>query len=239
MRVSLIALCLFFVSCLSPTNKITYSSPQSLNNITKSVVKISTLYTVEDKLTLAPVFKSYVATGFSVKNIEGNKSFIITNQHVCSMKQNSAYLLTLQTGERVTAKYIRVDAFADICLLEADAVIPPLKISEENASYGDRVITIGGPEGVYPVIVDGFVSGYYDIEMKNEPDEEGQFEIHFRAQVISAPTYPGSSGSPVFDTNGIVVGIVFAGLIDKDHITYMVPVNEVLRFLDRTKHVRY
>lgn len=219
------------------TPKITYSSSsKALKQATSSVVKISVDYQVQDKITLATVQKAYFATGFSIAATDV-VSFVLTNKHVCDMGPNANYTLTLQSGGKVQATFVRVDPFADICLLKANGMIPPLKLAKDNASQGDRILSIGGPDGAYPLIIEGFVSGYHNMHMRSDSDEDGDFEVHFRAQVISAPVYPGSSGSPVFDVNGEVVGIVFAVRGEKEHIAFIVPISEVLRFLDTSEFV--
>lgn len=218
------------------SSKLTYNSPKALKNITSSVVKVSVDYTTTDKITLATVQKRYYATGFSIVATDV-VSFVLTNQHVCSMGPNANYILTLQNGSKVHAIFVRSDEFADICMLKANAIIPPLRLAKENASQGDRVVSIGGPDGVYPLMVEGFMSGYHDMHMRSDPDEDGDFEVHFRAQVISAPVYPGSSGSPVLNTDGEVVGIVFAVRGEKEHIAFIVPISEVWRFLNTQEYV--
>lgn len=216
--------------------KLGYSCAKAVKEITSSVVKISVDYVAQDKITLALVQKGYSATGFSIAATDV-VSFILTNKHVCDMGPNANYTLTLQSGGKVSATFIRIDPFADICLLKANGIIPPLTLAKQNASQGDRVMTIGAPDGAYPLMGDGMVSGYYNTHMKNDIDEDGSFEVHFRSQVMSAPVYPGSSGSPVLDVNGEVVGIVFAVRNEKEHIAFIVPVSEVWRFLDTGEYV--
>lgn len=219
------------------TTKISYNSSAILKKTTKSVVKINASYITQDKVTLATVQKAYWATGFSIATKDA-VSLVLTNRHVCEMGANANYILTLQSGNKIQAMFIKSDPFADICILKVKTVIPPLSLAKENSSRGDRVITIGGPDGVFPLMVDGLVSGYYNIQMKNNPDDDdGDFEIHFRSQVMSAPIYPGSSGSPVLNTNGDVIGIVFAVRGEKAHISFMVPVNEIWRFLNTEEDV--
>lgn len=219
------------------TSKITYgSSSKALKQATSSVVKITVNYIVQDKTTLAQVQKGYFATGFSFKTTDV-VSFVLTNKHVCAMGADAEYTLTLQSGAKVRAVFVRTDPFADLCLLKANGIIPPLELAKDNATQGDRVLSIGGPDGAYPLIVEGFVSGYFNMNMGNDPDEDGDFEVHFRSQLVSAPIYPGSSGSPVFAVNGEVVGIVFAVRREKEHIAFIVPISEVHRFLDTSEYV--
>lgn len=224
------------IGCAYTTSKITYNSPKTLKKVTNSVVKISIDYIIEDKITLAMIEKAYVATGFSIATTN-IVSFILTNQHVCNMGTKANYTLTLESGKEIEAKFIRSDVFADICLLKTNEIIPPLPLAKTNASQGERIVTIGGPDGTFPLIVDGIIAGYYNMHMKNNPDEDGNFEIHFRSQVMSAPVYQGSSGSPVFNADSEVIGIVFAVRAEKEHIAFIVPISEVLRFLDTEEYV--
>jgi len=234
---SALALWSFFLTMgCACTPKITYNSPKALKNIIRSTVKIEIDYTVQDKITLATIQKAYVATGFSIMTTDV-VSFVLTNQHVCDMGPNATYTLTLQSGHKVQATFVRADPFADVCLLKANAIIPPLTLAKQNASQGDRVVAVGGPAGVFPIIVDGIISGYYNMHMRHEPDEDGNFEIHFRSQVMSAPVYGGSSGSPVLNMDGEVIGIVFAVRGEKEHIAFLVPISEVWRFLNTDEYV--
>lgn len=241
MHKSIIAVFTLWVALVMTTGcacspKLTYNSPKALKNITSSVVKISVDYTVQDKITLAVIQKAYFATGFSFKTTDV-VSFVLTNKHVCDMGPNANYTLTLQSGGKVSATFVRSDAFADVCVLKANGIIPPLTLAKDNASQGDRVVTIGGPDGAFPLLVDGLISGYYNMHMRNDADEDGDFEVHFRAQVMSAPVYPGSSGSPMLNVDGEVIGIVFAVRGDKEHISFIVPISEVWRFLDTSEYV--
>lgn len=230
------AILITFLTLIGCASRISYNSPKALKEATSSIVKININYISEDKVTLATAEKAYSATGFSIASTDV-VSFVLTNQHVCDMGSKANYTLTLRSGENVRATFVRSDAFADLCLLKTNAIIPVLLLSKKNSSQGERVVVIGGPDGVFPIIVDGIISGYYNMHMKNGPDEDGNFEIHFRAQVMSAPIYPGSSGSPVLNTDGEVVGIVFAVRTDKEHIAFMVPISELLRFLDVQEYV--
>lgn len=44
---------------------------------------------------------------------------------------------------------------------------------------------------------------------------------------MSAPINPGSSGGPLLDLNGMVVGINTAGILEAQNIGYIIPINEV------------
>ena len=234
-----IALLTLFISCFgcACTKTINYNSPSTIKDIIKSVVRIGISYTAEDKLTLSAEKKYYVATGFSIA-ADAEKTYILTNQHVCDMRSKAVYTLTLSSGKQKRAEFVKVDPFADLCILVTKQYIPPLVLAKSNGAQGDRVLVVGGPDGVFPIVTEGVISGYYNIHMKNNPEEDGKFEVHFRAQVMSTPIYGGNSGSPVINLDKEVVGIVFAARTNKEHISYIVPVSEIRRLLDTSEYVQ-
>lgn len=211
--------------------------PAQVRKLIQSVVKIKVGAVVEDPETGASIIANMSATGFSSATNGKDVSFIMTNKHVCVMGNNAEYTLSLSDGSSAKARFLIMDTFADLCVLTTKKYIPSLKFAIKNADQGDKVMTIGAPDGVFPVVLDGNICGYAETNMKNNKDEP-DFEIHFRTQVVSVPVYPGSSGSPVLDNNNRVVGVVFAVRGEKEHIAFIVPVSEVWRFINRTEYVR-
>lgn len=239
-KIIVIMYILSFFGCNQNSSQIEYNSGSVLNDLTNSVVLITKNYSTEDKITLSSTDKMFYASGFSIIT-DHSISYILTNQHVCNMRDAALYTITNSLGNKYKAEFIRIDPFADICLLKTKAVIKPIKLARKNALRGDRIFIIGAPDSVYPMIVDGIVSGYYNMHMKDDKtsEEDGEFEINFRSQVTSVPIYPGSSGSPAIDINGQVVGIAFATNYEKDHISFIVPISEVHRFLNVAENVQF
>lgn len=74
--------------------------------------------------------------------------------------------------------------------------VPFLKVREsDDIAEGDKVIVIGNPAGLTGTVSDGFVSGF-----------RTKF-LGIPLIQITAPISPGSSGSPVLDENGEVIGV--------------------------------
>jgi serine protease Do len=168
-------------------------------------------------------------TGFSIF-ADQNGSSIITNKHICAAP-DAYYELTDSRGKTHTATLIRTARGADLCLLHTNDKIPPVRLAQNDARQGDHVNAIGAPYGMLPLFTDGFVSGGKWVDIKE--DDELHFEVHFYSELVSIPVYPGNSGSPVFNDAGKVVGVVFAGLHNADHMTLIVPVSEIHKFLQR------
>ena len=161
------------------------------------------------------------ATGFSVSasRTEG-KSYILTNEHFCAAARTASQIpmssmhISYKKGDSQLfrsdgrAKIIYGDPAADLCILEADEYIKPVTFDK---SYRGEFITpvriVGGPQGSFPIVYDTYISSTAArtalpfINMHH-----GGREYLFLSGVIM----PGHSGSPIFNENGRVVGIVFA-----------------------------
>jgi S1-C subfamily serine protease len=200
----------------------------------KSVVIVLVRITTTDPITGTEKKKGWSGTGFSVSENE-NGSDIITNKHVCAAGNKATYELTASNGHKYPATFVRVAPGADVCLLRTKQQLPAVKLAGKDAEKGDEINVFGAPHGMLGLYTHGEVSGYEWVDMKD--DDDFPFEIHCYAQLISAPIYPGSSGSPTFNSNGEVVGIVFAARGDSEHMAYQIPVSEIKRLLDRSQNV--
>jgi serine protease Do len=78
---------------------------------------------------------------------------------------------------------------------------PILKISSANADIGDNVFAIGNPKGLEKTLSNGIVSGIRE-------DKNAKYIQ------TTAPITNGSSGGPLFNMKGEVIGITTMGLQD-------------------------
>ena len=92
---------------------------------------------------------------------------------------------------------------ADTCILESSINAPPLKLGS-SPQYGDFLYNVAAPKGVFHPDSDGggvfFTQGIYN----------GQFLMR-KGKVFamySIPAAPGSSGSPVLNKSGELVGMI-------------------------------
>jgi serine protease Do len=94
---------------------------------------------------------------------------------------------------------------------------PPggLELSDVEPEQGQPVVVIGSPQGLDNTVSDGIVSGRRVIE--------GEEVIQ-----ITAPISPGSSGGPVLDADGAVVGVAVAFFTDGQNLNFAVPARNVL-----------
>jgi S1-C subfamily serine protease len=151
------------------------------------------------------------ASGF-IANSEGA---VVTNYHV--IRGASSASIRLQDGSTTDAQGIfGYDPHRDVAVLKANNIgAKALRIGDsEKVQIGDRVVAIGSPLALQNTISDGMVSG-----IRNEVIQ------------TSTPISPGSSGGPLFNRHGEVIGIAVAGMRVGQNLNFAVPINWVKNYL--------
>lgn len=145
--------------------------------------------------------------------IEGN--LIVTNAHVVRGGAPA-----VRTGvATIPCTVIRLDEKSDLAVLRpvASLTVAPLRASSPDTPIGTRVFAIGNPQGLERTITEGIYSGPRQIE--------GATLLQ-----ISAPISPGSSGGPVVDSSGLVVGVA-VGSLEGQNLNFAVPVDTLIALL--------
>jgi S1-C subfamily serine protease len=110
--------------------------------------------------------------------------------------------VTFADGRSVTATPIGVDTDGDLAILEADTgAATPLELATGRAAIGTPVVALGNPGGRGPRVTLGFVSGV-DRSFRGPRGRRVRGAVEH-----TAPLLPGSSGGPVVDLGGRLVGI--------------------------------
>ncbi len=140
-----------------------------------------------------------VGTGFVV-SADGH---IATNLHVIAGSAQMKVKL-LDGSEHLVTRVIAADDKHDLAIIAIEATgLPVLRIGDsDEVNAGDRVIAIGNPLGFLDYTVsDGLISSI-------RPLGENVTLLQ-----ISAPISQGSSGGPLFNPYGEVIGVAF-GIVD-------------------------
>jgi len=154
-------------------------------------------------------------TGFFVDK----KGGLITNYHVLHEADRSE-IKTLD-GQGYSIKgIIAEDEEGDLIRVSVD--IPedkvwPLPISPGLPEVGEKIIVIGTPLGLNETVSDGIVSAIREIA--------GFGKI----MQMTAPISPGSSGSPVLNMKGEVVGVATFLLLAGQNLNFAVPGERISR----------
>jgi S1-C subfamily serine protease len=108
---------------------------------------------------------------------------------------------------------------ADLALLPKLAATPrSLALATARPEVGESVVVIGAPEGLSNTVSTGIVSAFRPVEGRP------------RMQ-ISAPISPGSSGGPVLNRRGQVIGVSLSILEGGQNLNFAVPLEDVRAIL--------
>lgn len=147
---------------------------------------------------------------------------IATNYHVIQ----GAYGGKLRfVGEQKDYKIIGavgLDVWADVALVKIeDSKHPPLPIGlSGRVAVGDRVFVIGNPKGLVGTFSEGLISAIR--RLKNGKDYTFQ---------MSAPISGGSSGGPVVNAGGEVIGMSRSMLLGGQNLNFAVPSRYVVNLM--------
>jgi S1-C subfamily serine protease len=162
-----------------------------------------------------------IGTGF----ILDKGGLIATNLHVVS--GSSEIKIKLHDGTPYTVMQIAgVDPGRDLALLRIKPQKPLKTVrlgDSEQMSAGDQIIAIGNPLGVFDYSVSaGLVS---QVRAVCESSEERCPPGGLKLLQISAPISQGSSGGPLFNQFGEVVGVTTLIVAQGQSINFAVPGN--------------
>src|SRR5713101_5404483 len=148
---------------------------------------------------------------------------VVTNRHViegayrAEVHLNSGYAYQVRS---VAA----VDAEGDLALLRVEApanLVRPLSLNRTSPQEGESVVVIGNPFGLEGSVTNGIVSAVRDIPGFG------------RIIQITAPISPGSSGSPVVNMQGQVIGVATLQITGGQSVNFAIP-SERIAQLGRT-----
>ena len=150
---------------------------------------------------------------------------ILTNCHVVE----EAYSLKIKRGNEVEeARFLgtgdlsgtRFSHFSteqdwiQLYLSNNEIEFPPVVLADLAPEVGENVVVIGNPEGLTNSLSTGIVSGIREVG--------GNEWIQ-----ITAPVSHGSSGSPVFDSKGRLIGLATMMLVDGQNLNFATPIRQI------------
>src|SRR6476659_1866293 len=138
---------------------------------------------------------------------------VVTNRHVIDGAYRAE--VHLNSGHTFPVKSVlAVDAEGDVALLKVDApanLVRPLSLDRTSPQEGESVVVIGNPLGLEGSVTNGIVSAVRDIPGFG------------RIIQITAPISPGSSGSPVVNMQGQVIGVASLQITGGQSVNFAIP----------------
>ncbi|MCA9621749.1 MAG: trypsin-like peptidase domain-containing protein [Myxococcales bacterium] len=159
-----------------------------------------------------------LGTGFVVKP----EGWIATNLHVVAGASAFKVVMADESTHDVV-EVMGYDDKRDLVLLRIEAkALPTLTLGKaDDVKPGDPVVAIGHPMGLQDTVSDGLISG------KRVIDPE------LTVLQISAPIAPGSSGGPLFNDRGEVVGVAAAVSRRGQNLNFGIPIDYLEELLAR------
>jgi len=125
---------------------------------------------------------------------------IVTNEHV--VREGRVFVVDLPGAKLVPLTVETIDAFNDLAILTATRALPvkPLALANELPAPGVAIYSVGYTTGTDSSINTGVVLGIRRL-------------IGRQLIAVTVPVYPASSGGPVLNSAGDVVGVAVKGIL--------------------------
>ncbi len=162
-------------------------------------------------------------TGFALED----PTLVVTNAHVVRGVRE-AMVRTYEGALIASVEILHVDERVDLAVLRVKGLhAAALSLDESRAAeVGDPVVTVGHPRGYEFTVSNGIVSAVRSLDAGG-----------VRLIQTTAPISPGSSGGPLLDTHGKVVGVCSLTLTEGQNINFAVPAVEVRPVLDEALRI--
>jgi len=147
-----------------------------------------------------------------------DKGRIITNAHVMDGAYSAEVISEWKYYGDVAI--LKLDDELDLAMIQVEAIDEsPLKFNfKHKIRPGERVVAIGNPLGLDKTVSDGLISAirhYGEIEYIQ----------------TTAPISPGSSGGPLLNLAGEVIGVTTAAFTEGQNLNFAISANSIQPFL--------
>lgn len=181
----------------------TTTKPPSVDAVDVAKHALESLVLVEAQQRKGALFGS----GFAV-----DSERVVTNSHVCPPSTLSIVVsFASGSGKNYRATVIGRDENNDLLILRVPGLnAKPLQISSREPSIGEPIFVAGNPEGLEGSFSTGNVAAVREFR-------------HTKWIQITAPISHGSSGGPVMDGRGLVIGVTVANLKEGQNLNFAIP----------------
>lgn len=192
-------------------------------------------------------------TGFYVKASSGT-TYILTNSHVCHLAVDGVvYVSNDQDGSRIPHAIVEDADFTDLCLIDA-GLTHPRGISLGVETMDELVYLIGHPKlqpitmGSGELVGEGVVEVLDHINPTdadcNKPKQKritvtmlffpmDVCMMSISSYISNIVALPGSSGSPLVNWRGQLVGVLYAGDSEGGNWGVFITLKDITQFLEK------
>jgi hypothetical protein len=190
---------------------------QTTTEIAKTGIKSTVSIVALDKISQPLGYGS----GFIIDD-----ELIVTNVHVIEGSSSAYVLLNGEEKKYTVSGYVSIDKANDLVILKISGLYgTKLSLgSETPPEIGEKIFAVGNPKGFNGTFSEGIVSGIRNLQSN-------------QVLQITAPISPGSSGGPVLNSSGQVVGIAFASFTGGQNLNFAIPVKELLNLKSKIGNI--
>jgi putative serine protease PepD len=166
----------------------------------------------------------------------GESGYILTNEHVVAGASDTAVTVTMSDSTSMAATVIGRDPESDLAVLKVSrsGLNPVFLGDSDGVAVGDGVFAIGTPLALPGTVTAGVVSA---LDRTIEARDVGGVHRYYAAIQTDAAVNRGSSGGPLFDYAGRVIGVnsVIKSLVEDGRaagnigIAFAIPINQAIR----------
>jgi len=229
---SLFFVVFFLSSCISSPNNIATTIPIDSFILIKENIEYQVCNTLNDRC--GKMEGLWSASGVLVaKSKKKKNAHILTAGHVCDepkmhpsivvvAKKSSMDGYTTE-GKKHIGKIVAKSTRYDLCLVEIDYVRNKVaKLARREPKRGERIWNTAAPVGIWYPNTIVILEGIYDGERGSD-------------MVMSLPAAPGSSGSPIYNKHGRIIGILHSVNSRFDNVSYATRLRYIKRFLRKSR----
>jgi hypothetical protein len=179
------------------------------------------------------IYKKTVNSTVTIETEEGfgsgffiSTNLIVTNYHVIKGSVE-AYCYSSNSPIKYKVQgYVAVDKSNDLVLLKIIGLNRPALMFAAGLPHpGQNIYVIGTPIGLSATISSGIISGLRNFNSRELIQ-------------ITAPISPGSSGGPVLNSQGLLVGVSVSQLAEGQNLNFAIPAKHLRGLLGRTSVVK-
>jgi hypothetical protein len=162
-------------------------------------------------------------------------TLVATSAHVCSMRfgrqlnhfvpeykdgdpnwhfmERPFFVLRDLNGKKSIGVVVKLDYQSDLCMMISRKIsMPPISISKHEPMIGEKYYNIAAPKGIWAPKVVPLLEGRFLGNVKSPFTGEHSY-------MFSIPASGGSSGSPIINVYGSMVGLLHSAYGSFDHIS--------------------
>ena len=172
----------------------------------------------------------YIEVPYPEDNKKSGSGFIIgkglvaTNHHVIEGAAAATAKLVGDDTVYWISSIRTFDENTDLAIIKVDRLnAPALQLGDsDTVQVGQTIYVTGNPLELQGTFTDGIISAFRDVN-------------GVRLLQMTAPISPGNSGGPVLNSDGEVIGISVATIVDGQNLNFAVPINQLKQLITESR----